>query len=149
MDNNFPQLAILGLLLGAALLIISKKTPVLPSLLIEVRDWLNEVMDLVLKTMVAVPFLSIFTITAKGQSGMIIDGWRYIVGTYLCILVCGLLKLAKVSFRCKVNPLWLLRKTGPLVALIFTTGNEMSGIGKFKEISKDDFAIDPDFTSFW
>ncbi len=149
MENNVAQIVILGLLMGAALLVINSKTPSLHTLLTEVRDWFNEIMQLVLKLMPAVPFLSIFTLTTRGRFDAIMSGWKYILGTYLCILICISFKLVKVSVVCKINIFTLMKKVSPLFMFVFTAGSETAAYGKFLETSSDSFGIDPDFNSFW
>lgn len=148
-DNNIPQIVVLGVLMGAALLIIRKKVTALPPILEESKQWLSEVLTLVIKLMPAVPFLSVFKIAAKGRFDMLLHGWRYIAATYLCMLLCIVIKLAVVSFRCKTSVFTIIKKIQPLFMGALTTGSEISGIEQGIEISQKDAGIDPDFTSFW
>lgn len=148
-DNNIPQLVILGVLMGAALLTIKNKVPALVENLEMVKKWLDEVLSLVLKLMPVVPFLSILKITATGKFDVFVRGWRYIVGTYLALIILLSVKLASVSIRCKVNPILLLKKCRPSFLLAFSMGSEVATFEKSIELSKDSFGIDPEFTSFW
>ena len=75
--NNIPQIVVLGIGLGAMLLLLGERTARLADILQQTNEWINELLNLVLKVVVIVPFLSIFKIVAKGESSQFLEGWSW------------------------------------------------------------------------
>ena len=148
-ENNIPQLVVLGMALGAILLMFGERTRGLANILQQVKEWINELLNLVLKIVVVIPFLSIFKLLAKGDMETILKGWKFIVGVYICFVICLAVKMIRVSVKCKIRLSVLLRVVKPLTLRALSTGSSYVCMRKFYEISKEDLQIHENFTSFW
>lgn len=148
-ENNVQQIVILALGLGAALLIISERMKKLISLLQEIRDWLNELMEIVYMILPVIPFLSVFTVIAAGEAGTLLSGWKYILSSYVCFLACFIFKFLIVSFRCHIPAAELLQRIRPLARSAFSLGSETACMPQFRELAEKGFGIDEKYSSFW
>ena len=148
-DNNLPQLLVLGMAAGAALLLLGEKAAVLRDHLSLLSDWVYELMGLVNKLMPAIPFLSIFKLAAEGRYDVLIRGWKYIAAVFLCIAVCITVKFFKVSYRCGMKPAAIWNAISPIVTATFLSGSSNSVLRMQYETSKDGLGIEPSFSSFW
>ncbi len=148
-ENNTAQLIVLGLGLGAALLIMAERASTLKSLLCDMTLWLNTFMRIVMRISPLIPFLSLLKITAEGGFGVILDTWKFLLGVVLCMLICAVGKIALVSFRRSLPPLLLLKKLRPLVLRAFATGSMSTTLIMQRQISKSAFGIRPSYTEFW
>lgn len=148
-DNNFPQMVVLGIIMGAALLILGEKAKILLSLLSELKDWLNQVLILVIKVMPLVTFLSIFRFVAAGKMDVLIRGAKFIVAFYICMAVNLLLKFAQTSFKCKTGIPTLFRKSWPPMKSAFVLGSEYAVINQTNEMIEKDMGVAPAFLNLW
>ena len=148
-ENNIPQLVVLGVALGAVLLLLGERLHVLTDILQNVKEWINELVNIVLKAIIIIPFLTILKIIARGESAQLLEGWKFIVGVYGCFILCLVVKLLKVSIRCKVSIIILLRKLMPLAGKAFVAGSSYAAIGSYYETSKEKLGIKEGFSSFW
>ena len=149
LDNNTPQLVILGVLLGSALLILGDSVSELNEILLQINEWIMSAMKIVLMAVPVIPFLSVFMTVAKGAGGEILKGWKFIAASYIVFAVCIAVKAAKVSVRTGISIQELWRRIKPVVTMSFKTGSTAAPIRKAYEISEKDFNIKPEFTSFW
>ncbi len=147
-DNNVPQIVVLGLIMGEALLIVGKKVSILPEILLDIKEWINELMFLVMKATPLVPFLSILRLIGQGRYDTMIRGWKYIVAIYICILLSFGIKLFKVSMRCKVSVPYLLKTVKPAGINSLVASNKATGITMCYDIS-DSMGIDKSYSNFW
>ena len=148
-DNDVPQLVMLAILLGTALLLISGRITTVIPFLTEVRDWLSEAMRIIMKVMPAVPFLSVFNLIAMKETDSLLRGWKYIAASYICLLICIVFKLIKVSIRCGVPVPLLLKRVKPVALAAGASGSGTAVIEQFKEASRKDFGVDEKFLAFW
>lgn len=149
-ENDFPQLMVLGIVMGVALLLLNKKESVLNSFLMDLRDWMNELLRIVLKTTPLVPGLTIFRVFARRDFSAFLQGWKYIAAAYGCMILVLLVKLVKVWIRVKGFRLsFLLRKWWPMVRLALLSGSEIAAIKKFYETAEEDLSITRSFTQLW
>lgn len=149
LDNNTPQLVVLGFLLGSALLLLGDAVSGLKNILTQVNDWIMSAMRIVLMIVPAIPFLSIFTSIAKGSGAELLGGWKFIAASYAVFTICVAVKAVKTSMvsGVKVSELWNGMKS--IVKMAFTTGSTAAPIKKAYEVSEREFNIKPEFTSFW
>ena len=149
LENKTPQLVILGFVLGCALLILGDSVDELKKMLIQINEWVMSAMKLVLLVVPAIPFLSIFTALARGNGSEILEGWKFIVASYIVFGVCTAFKMVKTSMTTSIGVPELWRKIKPLVKVAFTTGSTAAPIKQAYEVSEEDFNIKPEFTAFW
>ena len=99
--------------------------------------------------MPVIPFLSIFKAFAAGRIQVLLDGWKFIVGVVVALTICCLVKLIKVSLKCKLRIPVLLKKTLPVASVAFSSGSENATLNMQIEHSRDELGIDPSFSDFW
>lgn len=149
-ENNFPQLMVLGLVMGIALLLLNRKESILNDFLMDCRDWINELLRLILKLNPLIPGLTIFRIFARGDFSDFIKGWKYIAAVYVCMFLVLALKIIKVKIRCrKLSMGSVLRSIWPVTKLAFATGSEIASLNKFYETADNELAIEKNLSSLW
>ena len=148
-ENNVPQLVVLGVVMGEALLLLGKRADGLASILVQAKSWLGEFLGIVLKIAPVVPFLSVLKMVAQGNAGTLTMGWKYVVGTYLCIVICLVIKFAKVSMHCKVGVASLWNRIKPATLMAFTSGSEVVALKRCNEIAVGDLGVKPGYVSLW
>ncbi len=148
-ENNTPQLVLLGVLLGSALLILGDSVNELNEMLLQINEWMMSAMKIVLMAIPAVPFLSIFTSVAKGSGAEILEGWKFIVASYIAYTICTVVKAVKTSVKTGVSIPELWRKIKPVASMGFTTCSTAAPMKLAYEVSEKELHIKPEFTSFW
>lgn len=74
LNNDTPQLVILGLFLGAALLLLEDRVANLTTSLRSLQEWSASVMRLVFVLTPVIPFISLFKAFATGNTSVLLDG---------------------------------------------------------------------------
>ena len=149
LENNTPQLVVMGFAMGAALLMLGDRGSLLNSSLNQVGDWLRNTSYLIYKLTPLIPFISVFKLMANGQGRILLDGWEFIVAVYVSFTICILFKLARVSLRCGIKIPVLWKKAWPLFSRAFVTGSETATMMLEYEVSRDAMGINPGFSEFW
>ena len=139
-EGKVTQLAVLGLGLGAALLMIGERGSGLKSLLGETSIWLSTLSTIINKASPAIAFLNLANLTASGRFASILGAWKYLAAFLLCLLAYALWKLCFVSLRHSLSPLLLLKKLRPLI---------IKTVNPQKQIAEQGFGIQPSFSGFW
>ena len=148
-DNNIPQIMVLGLVAGAALLLLGDSAGAVRDTLSVLNDWVSQIMTIVLKLMPLIPFLSFFKMAANGEYDVVIKGWKYIAASYVCVIVCISIKFLKTSVRCGVKASVIWSKIKPLVTAVFLMGTATASLKMEYDTSRDKLGIDPSFSDFW
>lgn len=99
LKNNTAQLVILGLLIGAGVLVLGDSVPELKRMIEQINKLVMSVMQIVLLTMPAIPFLSILIALGSGKGKGLLSGWKYVVASYAIFTICILIKGVKTSIR--------------------------------------------------
>lgn len=149
LNNDTPQLVILGLLMGAGLLLLEDRVVNLSATLRSLQEWSASVMRLVFVLTPVIPFISLFKAFAEKKVSVLLDGWEFIVGIFATLLICCLFKLIKASLRCKLSISVLLKKALPMASLAFSSGSENATLSKQIEHSRSKLGINRDFSDFW
>ena len=148
-ENNIPQIVILGIGMGAVLLLLGDRAKGLADMLSQLFEWLTGLMDTIKVILPVVPFLSVFNIVARGETEIFFRGWKYITATYVCMALCVLFKLFKVRKKCSISVPVLWSKIKPVVNNGLLTGSPTSPDCDIAEIAENELGIDPDFSAFW
>lgn len=148
-ENNTPQLVVMGFAMGIALLMLGDHANLLNSSLNQVGDWLKNTSYLIYRLTPLIPFISVFKLTANGQGRILLDGWEFIVAVYVSFTICVIIKLAKVSLRCGIGIPVLWKKAWPLFSRAFVTGSETATMMLEYDVSKNAMGINPGFSEFW
>ena len=148
-NGNMVQIVVLGLFIGTAVLILGEKINDLRTILYQLNDLTMSIMNIVMMIVPAIPFFSVFITIGKGNGASILNGWEYIVVTYAATILCGALKLIKVSVKYKVRIKVLLEKLKPMMANAFASANDDTYIGLEYDISGKKLGIKPQFSAFW
>ena len=149
LNNDTPQLVILGLLLGAALLLLEDRVASLIPALRSIQEWAMSAMRVVFVLTPAIPFISIFKAFATGQAQVLLDGWEFILAVFATLVICCLYKLIKVSLRCRLPIPVLLKKTLPMASVAFSAGSENATLSMQIEHSHSSLGINQMFSDFW
>ena len=148
-ENNIPQIVILGIGMGAVLLRLGDRAKGLSDLLSQIFEWLAGLMETIKVILPIVPFLSVFNIVARGETAIFLRGWKYIVATYICMALCVLFKIFKVNKKCSIDIPVIWSKIKPVVRSCLLAGSSRSQSSYITEISEKELGIDRDYTSFW
>ena len=149
LKNHTAQLVILGLLTGAGLLVLGDSAGELRRIIEQISKWVMSVMKIVLLTMPAIPFLSIMITLGDGKEADLLDGWKYIVASYVIFALSIAVKAVKTSIRSGVRIPDLWRMIRPIAKISFTTGSTTAALRSVYEASDGDLKIRPSFSSFW
>lgn len=149
LDGNIPQLVVVSILLGAALLKLGDQVDDLTNILRQIHKWIMMVMGMVMSVVPFIPFICIFTTVARGAGANLLNGWEFIVALYVSVTICGAIKLARVCVLYKVRPSVVLRKLKPMIETSFGAANTSAMIKQEYEISEKELGIKPEFSSFW
>ena len=149
LTNNTAQLVILGFLTGSGLLLLGDQVSELKRIIEQVNKWVMSVMQIILFTMPAIPFLSIMRTVASGKGKELLSGWKFVVASYIVFTVCIAAKAVKTSILSGIHipKLWQLIK--PVASVSFMTGSTTASLKRFYEVSEEDLKIKPSFSSFW
>ena len=148
-EGKIPQLIVLGLGMGAALLMIGDRGSGIKSLLGETSIWLSTLSSIINKAAPVITFLNLMNLVASGRYASILEAWKYLVAFFLCMLAYALWKLCYVSFRHSLNPLVLLKKLKPLVTGSIASGGGPPSMKLQQQIAEEEFGIQPAFSDFW
>lgn len=149
-ENNFPQLVVLGVVMGVALLLLNRKESVLYNALVDLHAWINELLRLILKLTPIIPGLALFKMFAQRDFSSFIRGWKFILAAYICMALVLVAKIIRVKIRCKGLDLsMLMRKMRPAVQTAFLSGSEIAAVEKFTETAEGPVAISKNLTSLW
>jgi|GEM_PF-2278421 len=148
-DGNTPQLVIMGLVLGAALIVPGNKVKGLKRIVSQTGTWIMTVMDMVQVILPLIPFCSVFIAIASDSSSSLLDGWQFVVAMFLACTVCGAIKFFHVVRKYNIRASTLWGKLKPLVVLAFMNRNITSIMKQEYELCENELGISHDFTSFW
>ena len=148
-NNDMPQLVVLGVLMGVSLVLPGDRVKGLATNLEQVKIWANEFMSIVLKLSPLVPFLSVFKLVGEGDISLLVMGWKYVAGAYICAVVCMVIKFVKVSYHTQVGITKLWRSFKPAMVEAFATGSEGAASKKSKSAVATDFGVKHDFSDLW
>ena len=149
LSNNTPQLVVMALVMGAALLLLEDRVANVVASLRSIQEWSIGMMKLVLVLTPVIPFVSVFRAFATGRARVLLEGWEFIVGVIATLAICCLFKLIKVSLKCRLPISVLLEKTLPMASLAFTTGSENATLNMQIEHSRKSLGIKQTFSDFW
>ena len=148
LKNNTAQLVVLSFLAGAGLLLLGDSVSELKRIIGQVNKWVMSVMNIVLLTTPAIPFLSIMITLGNGREKDLLSGWKFIVASYLAFSICIAVKAVKTSLRSGIRIPELWHKVKPAAKVSLTTGSTTAAIKNVYEASEA-MRIKPSFSSFW
>ncbi len=149
LENNTPQLVVLAFVAGLGLLILGDRTPDLGRILHQVNDWFMSVMRLVNRVMPVVPFLSIAIAIGKGETKVMMEGWQFILASYIIFTVCLLVKMVKTHLVTGMSSREILKKAKGPILTGFATQSTAVPMSQIYEITEEKLNIKKEFASFW
>ncbi len=149
LENNTPQLVVLAFVAGLAFLIQGERTKDLGNLIHQLNDLFMAVLRIVNRVMPAVPFLGIATAIGKGDAGVMLEGWKFILASYIIFTVCLIAKAVKTRLVTGISSLEVLRKSKSVIMCGFVTQSTVAPLSQVYEVSQKDLKIKPEFSSFW
>ena len=148
-EGQIPQIILLGLVFGVALLIIGETGKTVRDALLKIKEWVMGVMVLMMKILPLIPFISTMMIVATGNSAVFIRGWKYIAATYICYLLSILAVFIAVSARCRIGIGKLCGMLKQIALTAFVTAIPPSTMQMSYEVSEKEMGIDGSFTDLW
>ena len=149
LNNNTPQIVIMGFLLGVALLLLGDGGKDLSDWLKHINDWTMSALNIVLTLTPVIPFLSIVVIIGKGNWRGLIEGWKFIAASYVTYTILLVFKSVKTSLVTKISIRSYWQKIWPVVKMAFATGSLSTPMKQAYEVSEKELNIKPEYTSFW
>lgn len=148
-EGKVPQLIVLALGMGAALLIMGDRANGVKKMIGDTSIWLNTFIRIVNRIAPAITFLNFMSLVAAGKLDTILNAWKYIAGVAACFLVYALWKLCYVSARHSLNPLKLLRKLLPLMKKNFTSVSKTQTMDYQRQTAENVLGVQRSFADFW
>ena len=148
-ECNIPQVILLGLVFGTALLMMGESGRTLREAVIKIKEWIMGVMVLMMKILPLVPFISTMIITASSNTGIFLQGWKYIAASYICYILSILIEFIAVSLRCRMRIADLWKMLQQLAAMVFVTATPAAAMQMSYEVSGKQMGIDASFTDLW
>ncbi len=148
-EGKIPQIIVLALGLGAALLIIGEQGKGLKGLIGESSVWLNTFMRIVGRVAPAITFLNLTSLVASGKHGDILNAWKYIVAVIICMMIYAVLDLCFVSVKHSLNPFVIIKKLKLLIIKNFAAHSSSQTIEFQKETAEKVLGIKSSFVEFW
>ena len=149
LENNMPQIVVMALVCGVALLIIGDKAKDVRDLTREVNAWIMSIMRLVMMVIPAIPFLGIIKFVGKGDGAKLLEGWKFIAASYIIYILLLVIKTVKVSLVTKKSIAELIRQIKPVFVIALTTGSATAPVKQGFELSSKDFHIKDSYSYFW
>ena len=149
LNNNTAQIVVLGFLMGAALLLLGDASDDLGDMLVNINEWTMSALNIVLAITPAVPFLSLLITIGKGNAVDLLEGWKFIVASYLIFTIVIVVKVIKTYLATGIDLPDFWRTIKPIVMMVFTTGSSSIALKQVYEVCEKDLHIKTEYTSFW
>ncbi len=149
LENNTPQLVVLAFVAGLGFLLMRERAKELQGIIQQVNSWFLSIMKIVNRILPAVPFLAIAVTIGKGEAGSMLQGWKFILASYLIFSLCLAVKIIKTGIVTKMSGVEILRRSRPAILTALATQSTTAALPQIYEISRDKLNIKPEFTSFW
>ena len=148
-ENNISQIVVLGAAFGTALLMLGTKgRPIVQGMSV-MQQWVNIVWGFIRRLSPMIPMLNLAGVTYRGQVGVLLGAWKYLLTIFISAALACLGKLAAASVRCRVSPLLLLRKLKPLLAGAFVYGSHTTVLNLQSELEQEKLGVSRTFSDFW
>lgn len=148
-ENNTPQLVVLAFVSGLALLLLGEGAKDLNRIIHQLNNWIMVVMKLVCRILPLIPMLSIAELVASGNARDILNGWKYIVASYVVFTFIVIYKIIKTHLVTKKSSLEILKKSKDIIVQGFVTSSTTAPMPRMYEVSEKDLHIKKEFSSFW
>lgn len=148
-ECNVPQVILLALIFGTALLMMGESGDSVRQALIKIKEWVMSVMVLMMKVLPLVPFISTMMMVATSSFGIFLRGWRYIAAAYVCYILMALIEFVTVSVRCKISISNLWKVLKEIITMAFVTATPAATMQMSYEVSERDFGIDSSLSEVW
>ena len=149
LTNNIPQLVVLGVLMGSALLLLGDKVSGIKEMLLQLNQWFMAVMNIILAIIPLIPFLSLLKTIANGNFSEILNGWEFIAAVYITFTIGVVAKAIKTSLVTGNRISELCIKLKPVIVTAFITSSGTASMTEMYEVSDKKLDIKPEFTSLW
>ena len=148
-ECNIPQIILLGIVFGAALLMMGDSGKPVKDALAKVKEWVMSVLMIMMRILLLVPFISAMMIVAKGNTKVFVQGWKYIAAAYMVYLVSLLIEFIAISVRCKKSIGDLAKTLKDIVVMAFVTAMPSATIAQRNQVSEKDLHIGRSFADLW
>ena len=137
-DGNIPQVILLGLVFGTALLMIGDSGKEVTEWISRIKIWLLGVMAILMKVLPLLPFLSTMLIVANGDIKIFLKGWKFIAAVYICYILSLVIEFIAVSVKCHKSIADLFKMLKDMAVMAFVTAVPQATIQSSYEVSARD-----------
>ena len=140
--GNTQQIIFLAIVGGIVLLILGSRASAVTNLVDHTTTFIQTIMTMANALIPFMVFLSVFKVVLSGQLSAISKSYKIVpiyIGLSLLIL---LIYTLIVAIRHKVNPLLLMKKSGPAFLLALTTASSPAALSANLDVCEHRFGID-------
>lgn len=147
-DGNSMQIILLGAAVGAALLILGNQTEIVALTIEQINYIIQFLMEFISSMVPAFIFIVLVQMLWSDTLDVVLSAWKPVV---LFVIIGVLLSAALIlvaGFRCKANPLMLLKKCFPGFLIAVTTASSVASFGTCANSCEKKLGIRNNITSF-
>ena len=144
--GNTIQIIFLAICFGITMLVLNLKVSGVLELFTQLTDLVQRIVEFIIKLLPIVVFISIFQLVALRQVSVISTAYRYPLLLALADGVLLIISVLRISLTKKVNPLLLVKKLLPSVAIAFATASSIAAFTSSVETCRDKLGVHKDLT---
>lgn len=148
-EGNVVQVVLVAIMMGISVILLGNQIEYLHRIINECKMIVFKLMELILKVIPPVIFLSIFNALITSTLESVSGAWKIVAVQYIAFILMAVIMLARIAIRYDVNIKEFLKKLYPALMIVFTTASSSASMAKNIEICKRDFGIDDNFADFW
>ena len=148
-EGNVLQIVMIAFLFGVGIVILDKRTANMKNLVNESKILLLRIMELVLKVIPLTIFLSIFKTVMTTSFTEFVNVWKLVAASYITYIGIGLIMLAYLKLKYKLDIADFFRKNAPVFIITTTTASGSISMMKNFDVCKKNMKIDPNLCDFW
>ena len=148
-EGNVLQIVMIAFLFGVGIVILDKRTANMKNLVNESKILLLRIMELVLKVIPLTIFLSIFKTVMTTSFTEFVNVWKLVAASYITYIGIGLIMLAHLKLKYKLDIADFFRKNAPVFIITTTTASGSISMMKNFDVCKKNMKIDPNLCDFW
>ena len=146
--GNSLQIILLAIVGGVSLLCLGKQTEGLARGVEQCNYLIQYVMEIVGRLMPLVVFLIIVNMIMSDNYSALQSVWRLVIVLAAVLLIMAAVFTVYTSWRCKVKPMLIVKKSLKLFLLGFSTGSSAASFGSCAETCEKKFGINSSLVSF-
>ena len=148
-EGNMIQIVVLGFVTGIVILILGEKASSIKKLILEVKFFLFTILNMFVKLLPLVVFLSAVKAILTTNVSESITVWKIILVDQSLVIVVALINLVITSLSTKVPIKTLMQKMRSIFFISLSTGSSTATIPEFYKKLPTSFGIDEKYSNYW